>query len=305
MPKSCKISILYSISGKTERNSSNLPQQGDFEGIYYIYLTMNFDEEIVDKNKVEYEHHKRVKEQMTAEEEAIKAARLIRGADTKNYKKFKKGKYIRPPKQELSDEMKLTLARRYQALTGFMGIASIVITFFIIYDSPLHLSILENFIIVLKVYNSTLLLSIFKNYLVIKINLILLGCASVAANIAGVINFQHKHDKISDRISTGQSRIGTRRVSRKYQGLIRFMGIAGVGIILLSMYCSRQHISIFESFIVVLSIHDSSLHLSIFESIVIEMNLVLLGCALAAASVGIIGFRQYKRNKINNRINAG
>jgi hypothetical protein len=259
---------------------------------------MNFDDEIIDKNKIEYEHHKRVKEQMTAEEEALKAARLIKGADTKNYKKFKNGKYIRPPKQELSDEMKLTLARRYQALTGLMGIVSIGMTFFIIYDSPLHLQILENFIIVLRIYNSTLFLSIFKNYLVIEINLILLGCALVTTNIAGVINFQHKHDKISDRISRGQrTRIGARRVTRKYHSLIKFMGIAGVGIIFLSIYCSAKHISILESIVIVLSIHDSTLHLSIFESIVIKMNLILLGCALAATSMGIIGFR-YKRGRV-------
>jgi len=266
---------------------------------------MNFDEEILDKNKIEYEHHERVKEQMAAEEEALKTSRLVKGADTKNYKKFKKGKYIKPPKQELSDEMKLALTRRYQVLTGFMGIVGFGMIFFVIYDPMLRLSIFENFIIVLSVYNSMLHLLIYENYLVIEINLILLGCVLVAANIVGIIGFQHKHDKISDRINSGQSfRSRNRRVTRKHHGLIMFMGIVGVGIIVLSIYCSARHIPIFESFAIVLSIYDSTLRLSIFESIVIKMNLVLLGCALAATSMGIIGFR-YKRSKIGDRISTG
>jgi len=253
---------------------------------------MNFDEETPDKSQIEHEHYKRVKEHMTAEEEALKASRIIRGVDTKNYKKFKDVKYVRPPKQELSDEMKLTLTRRYQALTGFMGIIGLGMISFIIYDPMLRLSIFENFVIVLNIYNSTLHLLIFENYLVIKINLILLGCALVAANIAGIIGFQHKHDKISDRISAGQStRIGAKKVTRRYHGLIIFMGIVGVGIIFLGIYYSRQHLSIFEKFVIVLSIHNSTLHLSIFESFIIEINLILLGCTLAVVSVGIIGFR--------------
>jgi len=265
---------------------------------------MNFDDEIPDKSQIEHEHYKRVKEQMTAEEEALKTSRIIRGADTKNYKKFKEGKYIRPPKQELSDEMKLTLTRRYQALTGFMGIIGFGMIFFIIYDPMLYLFIFENFIIVLNIYNSTLHLSIYENYLVIEINLILLGCALVAANIVGIIGFQHKHDKISDRINAGQStRTRTKRVTRRYHGLIMLMGIIGLGIIFLGIYYSRQHISIFEKFIIVLSIHDSALHLSIFESLIIKINLILLGCALAVASVGITGFR-YRRGKINYRVSA-
>ena len=258
-------------------------------------LVMIDDEEIPDKSKVQYEHLKRVKEHMAAEEEAAKAARVIKGADTKNYKKFKDG-YVPPPEQELSDEMKLKLTRAYQALAGFIGVVSIGITFFLEFHSPLYFSIFENFVIIFNIYNSKLYLAIFENYLVIKINLIVLGFALVAASIAEIINFQRKHDKISDRIMTGRShRPGPKRVSRKYQGLIRVMGIAGVGIILLSIYFSRQHIPILENFAIVLSITDSTLNISIFESIIVKTNLILLGCALVISSVGIIGFRHRHR----------
>jgi len=254
------------------------------------------DDEVPDKAKVQYEHLKRVKEHMAEEEAAREATHVVKGEDTKNYKKFKDG-YVRPPKMELSDEAKLKVTRSYQALNGFLGLACIVITFFVIYKSPINSSVFENFIIVLNIYHSTLHLAIFENYLVVEINMVLLGCALVAVNIAGIISFQHKHDKISDRINAGLSpKPGPKRVSRKYHSLIRFMAIAGLGIIFLSIYCSTQHISILESSLIILSIHDSTLLLSLFESIVVKMNLILLGCTLAATSVGIISYR-HKHSK--------
>jgi hypothetical protein len=264
-------------------------------------MGVDFDDEVPDKSKVEYEHLKRVKEQMAAEEAAKAAAKVVKGADTKNYKKFKDG-YIPPPEMELSDEMKLKLTRRYQVFNGFMGIVCIILTFLVIHKSPLHISFLENFILVLNIFNSTLHLALLGNYLVIEINLILLGCALVAMNIAGIISFQHKHNKISDRISSGRSyRPGVKKIMYRNQGLIRIMGGIGLCTILLSAYCSSQHISLLENFVILLSIHDSILHLSIFESIVIKANLILLGCALVATSLGLIGFR-HRISRISNRI---
>jgi hypothetical protein len=267
-------------------------------------MAVDLDDEVPDKSKVEYEHLKRVKEQMAAEEAAKAAAKVVKGADTKDYKKFKDG-YIPPPEMELSDEVKLKLTRSYQALNGFIGITCIIITFLVIHKSPLHISILENFIIVLNVYNSTLHLALLENYLVVEINLILLGCAVVAMSIAGIINFQHKHDKISDRINSGRShRPGVKKIMYRNQGLIRAMGGIGLFLIVLSVYCSSQHISLLENFVILLSIHDSALHLSVFESIVINANLILLGGTLAAVSVGLIGFR-HKISRISNRIGLG
>ncbi len=166
---------------------------------------MIIEEEIPDKSQVEREHLDRVKEHIISEEEALKAVRIIKGADTKKYKKFKNVKYVPPPKKELSDEAKLTLTRRNQALTGFLGFVGIGMTFFIIYNPTLYLSILDNSVIVLKLYDSMLHLLILEDYLVIEINLILLCCALMAVSVMGIIIFQHRHDKISDRISAGQS----------------------------------------------------------------------------------------------------
>ncbi len=250
---------------------------------------MIVEEEIPDKSQVEREHLGRVKEHMLSEEEALKEVRTIKGVDKKKYKKFKNVKYVPPPKKELSDEMKLKLTRRYQALSVLIGFVGLGVSFFIIYNPMLHLSVLENFVIVLKFYNSTLYLSIFENYLIIETNLILLGCALAATSVMEIINFQHKHDKISDRISAGQStRIRTKKARHIYRILIMFMLVAGAGIVFLNIYDSTLHLSIFENFVISFSIHDSMLHLSILKSIVIKMNLILLGGALAATSVGII-----------------
>jgi len=253
------------------------------------------DEEIPDKSKVQYEHLKRVKEHMAAEEEALKATKIIKGADTKNYKHFSDN-YIRPPEMELSDEAKLKVARGYQILTAFIGFVGLAITFFIIYNPMLILSIFENSIIVLKVYTSTLYLSLLENYFVLETNLILLGCALVIASVMGIIFYQHKHDKISDRINAGLSpKIAPKRIKRIHPGVITFMAVAGIGIIVLDVYFLTQYVSILENFIIVLSVHNSELQLSLFESFAIKINLIFLGCVLAVTSLGIIGFRHIKK----------
>jgi hypothetical protein len=263
---------------------------------------MKAEDDVPEKGQIEREYAERLHEQELAEKEALKLSRIVKGADTKNYKKFKDGEYVRPPKAEMSDEMKLKVMRSCQFLTGFIGFVGLGMTFFVIYDSTLHLSMFENFVIILRLYNLMLYLSIFESYLVIEINLILLGCALVAASVMGIINLQHKHDKISDRINARQStRTGIKKATRRYYGLIIFMGVGGIGIIFLDTYHLTNYISIFENFVIGLSIYNSTLHLSIFDDLIIKINLILLGFALATTSLGIIGFR-YKRS---NRINAG
>ncbi len=259
-------------------------------------MNIKEDDEVPDKSQVEREHLDRVKEHMISEEEGLKATRIIKGVDKTKYKDFRNIKYVPPPKPELSDEMKLVLARRYQALAAFIGLIGFGMIFFIIYDPKLRISIFDNFIIVLKLYSPTLYFSIFKNYLVIEMNFILLLCSLMAVGIVEIINFQHKHDRISDRISAGQSnRRRTRKVQR-YNVLITTMAVVGLGILFLDLYDPALHLPIFENFFVDLSIYDSMLHLSILKSIVIKMNLILLGGALAATSLGIVSFRYIREN---------
>jgi len=243
------------------------------------------DDEIPDKSKVQYEHLKRVKEQMAAEEEALKATKIVKGADTKNYKQFS-DKYVRPPEMELSDEMKLRLSRRYEILTAFMGFVGLGLTFFVIYYSKLHLSILDNFIIVLTLYNPTLHLSIYKNYFAMEMNLILLGCTLVTMSIIMIIFFQRKYDKISDRIRAGRSpKIGVKKAKPRSKIVTALMGVVGVGLILFDVHYLRQYISILDNFAIVLSFYDSTLYFSFFKSLVIKINLILLGCLLVATGV--------------------
>jgi uncharacterized membrane protein len=119
--------------------------------------------------------------QMAAEEEALKNTRVIRGVDKKVYKN-RKDKYVPPPKKELSDIMKLHLMRSYQFLIGLIGFIGVCVIFFGISEPVLHLPISED--------------------LIIEIELILLGCVLALMGIVGIIGFQHKHDKISDKISS-------------------------------------------------------------------------------------------------------
>ncbi|MDR1813104.1 MAG: hypothetical protein LBQ87_09790, partial [Candidatus Fibromonas sp.] len=120
--------------------------------------------------------------QMLAEEEALRSSRIIRGVDKTAYKN-RKYKYVRPPKQELSDKMKLKLMRNYQFLIGLIGFIGLIVIFLGIIGEPvLHVSISED--------------------LIIEIELILLGCALALTGIVGIIGLQHKHDKISDKINS-------------------------------------------------------------------------------------------------------
>ena len=144
---------------------------------------MNLEEGIPEKGQIEREHMDRVSMQMAAEEEALKTSRVIRGVDTKVYKN-KKYKYVPPPKKEMPDEMKLKLMRMYQFLVGLIGFIGMGVIFLYIEEPALHLSISED--------------------LVIDIELILLGCVLALVGVVGIIGFQHKHDKISDKISSEQ-----------------------------------------------------------------------------------------------------
>ena len=163
----------------------------------FLVMILDEDDDVPEKEKSEInrEHMKRVSMQMAAEEEALKFARIIRGVDTKKYKNIQY-KYVPSAKQELSDRKKLELMRLYQFLIGFMGFLGVGMIFFSIFninDPTLHLSISKNF--------------------VIKVNLLLPGCALAIAGVLGIIGFQHKHDKISDRIHGQYIRIETKRKS--------------------------------------------------------------------------------------------
>jgi len=245
------------------------------------------DDDVPEKSEVQREHLKRVKAQMAAEEEALKASREVKGTDKKKYKKFS-NKYV---ELELPDETKLKIARNYQALNIFMGFIGLCMIFLIIHDPKLHFSLFENFIIVFKFYNSTLFLHILEDYFVLEIHLILLGCILVATSIIGIIHFQHKHDKISDRINSGRSiRNRLKRAARKYHAVIIFMVLAGIGMIFLGIYYLGQELSLLENSIIVLEIYSSTLHLSILESFVIKMNLILLGFVLVVMGARKIEF---------------
>jgi len=144
---------------------------------------MNINEDVPEKGQIEREHMDRVSMQMAAEEEALKSSRVIRGVDTKVYKN-RKYKYVPPPKKEMPDKMKLKIMRIYQFFVGLIGFIGVGMIFLYIEEPALHLSISEDF--------------------VIEIELILLGCVLALTGIVGIIGFQHKHDKISDKISSGK-----------------------------------------------------------------------------------------------------
>jgi hypothetical protein len=148
---------------------------------------MNIEEDAPEKNQIYREHMERVSMQMAAEEEALKFSRIVKGVDAKKYKN-RQYKYVPSVKQELSDKMKLKVMRGYQFFIGLIGFVGVGMIFLSIDDSRLHWSVFESF--------------------VIEIDLILLGCALAIAGVVGIIGFQHKHDKISDRIHT---RIGAKR----------------------------------------------------------------------------------------------
>jgi len=151
--------------------------------------TLIDDDEIPDKSKVQYEHMKRIRAQMAAEEEALKRSRIIKGVDKKKYKDIK----YRHRKEEVPDHIKLSIMRRNQFLIGFMGLFGVVVIFLGINYPVLYLPISAD--------------------TVIEIDLIFIGCTLAIAGVAGIIGFQHKHDKISDRIfAEHRAEIRARRI---------------------------------------------------------------------------------------------
>jgi len=142
------------------------------------------DDEIAEKDRINREHMRRVSLQMAAEEEALKFSRIIRGVDKKKYKDIRYVASEEKEKEEIPDEKKLTIMRWYQFLIGFMGFVGVIVVFWSFYDPVLRLSISKNF--------------------KIEIDLIFIGSILAGVGVLGIIGFQHKHDKISDRINASQ-----------------------------------------------------------------------------------------------------
>ena len=147
----------------------------------------SIEEGFVDKNEVHRKHMERVKMQELAEEENLKYVKTVKGADTTVYKnrKHKYKKHLSYVEQMLYDRKKLKAMRLYQFLVGLIGFAGIGVIF---------LSI--------KTGNSILFWSISED-LAIEIDSILAGCTLTLIGIIGIIGFQYRHDKISDRIKAG------------------------------------------------------------------------------------------------------
>jgi hypothetical protein len=146
----------------------------------------SFEEGFVDKNEVHRKHMERVKMQELAEEEALKYAKSIKGVDTTVYKhrKNKYRKHLSYVEQMLYDRMKLKAMRLYQFLTAVIGFIGVAVIFLSIYPNNFR------WFKIVKGFN-------------IGIELILVGCILTFIGIIGIIAFQHRHDKISDRLKVG------------------------------------------------------------------------------------------------------
>jgi len=146
----------------------------------------SLEEGFVDKNEVHRKHMERVKMQELAEEEALKYAKTIKGVDTTVYKKRKNKyrKHLTYVEQMLYDKKKLMEMRIYQFLFGFIGFVGVGLIF-------------------LSVYPNNYMLFRFLKGFSIGMDLILVGCMLTLIGIIGIIGFQHRHDKISDRIKEG------------------------------------------------------------------------------------------------------
>jgi len=144
------------------------------------------DERLLDKSEVQRKHMERVKMQEAAEEEALKYAKTIRGVDTTVYKKRnnKYRKHLSYVEQMLYDRMQLRTMRLYQFLTAVIGFIGVGLIFLSIYP------------------NNFQFFRIIKRFIT-GMDLILAGCALTLVGIIGIIAFQHRHDKISDRIKEG------------------------------------------------------------------------------------------------------
>ena len=125
--------------------------------------------------------------QEALEEEALKYAKTIKGVDTTVYKKRKNKyrKHLTYVEQMLHDRKKLMAMRLYQFLSGFIGFIGVAVIFLSIYPNK--------FMLFRSIYKS----------LATGIDLILVGCTLTLVGIIGIIGFQHRHDKISDRIKAG------------------------------------------------------------------------------------------------------
>jgi len=141
----------------------------------------------VDKNEVHRKHMERVKMQEAAEEEALNYAKTIKGVDTTVYKKRKNKyrKHLTYVEQMLYDRKKLLTMRLYQFLTGFIGFVGVGLIFLSIYPNKYMF-----FRTISKMFSA-------------GTDLILVGCAFTFVGIIGIIIFQYRHDKISDRIKAG------------------------------------------------------------------------------------------------------
>jgi len=146
----------------------------------------NIEEGLLDKSEVQRKHMERVKMQEAAEEEALKYAKTIKGVDTTVYKKRKNKykKHLSYVEQMLFDRMQLKTMRLYQFLTALIGFTGIGIIFLTLYPNN---------------YALFRFLKGFAN----RMDLILAGCIMILIGIIGIILFQYRHDKISDRIKEG------------------------------------------------------------------------------------------------------
>jgi len=115
---------------------------------------------------------------MAAEEEALKRARIIRGLEAEKEKKRLK-KLRKQQREDIPDEKKLEIMRTYQLLIGLIGLIGVGVIIWGIKIPILRLLI---------------------HGISIEIDMIFLGSLMAIGCVVGIIGFQHKHDRISDRI---------------------------------------------------------------------------------------------------------
>jgi len=137
----------------------------------------------IEKSQIHREHMERVKDRITAEDEAFKLSRTIKEGDSKNYRK--ESFSVRRRVFKLSDEKKLIMTRIYQLISGFIGLVGTGIIIWSIDDPRALWPIYENSIK--------------------EMNLLWPGLAMAIASVVTKIGLQHIHDRISDRIKEEQN----------------------------------------------------------------------------------------------------
>ncbi|MCL2207670.1 MAG: hypothetical protein FWB90_06190 [Fibromonadales bacterium] len=137
----------------------------------------------IEKSQIHREHMERVKDRITAEDEAFKLSRTIKEGDSKNYRK--ESFSVRRRVFKLSDEKKLVMTRIYQLISGFIGLVGTGIIIWSIDDPRSLWPIYENSIK--------------------EMNLLWPGLAMAIASVVTKIGLQHIHDRISDRIKEEQN----------------------------------------------------------------------------------------------------